>query len=67
MGLPDAIRHPIEVFHDSGAAAGAGEPPLTRVLRLADRCANGLLLAGADNAPISPLTGMRELGRIDQL
>lgn len=56
LGLPDAIRRPIEAFHKSGIAArGALDAP-TRRLRLADLYANGLLLASSPQSPLVPMT-----------
>jgi HD-like signal output (HDOD) protein len=56
LGLPDAIRGPIEAFHRAGIAGrGAGDKP-TRLLRIAELYANGLLLASSPQSPLMPLT-----------
>lgn len=56
LGLPDAIRGPIEAFHRAGIAGrGAGDKP-TRLLRVAELYANGLLLASSPQSPLMPLT-----------
>lgn len=56
LGLPDAIREPIEAFHSLGGAGHAAADRATRRLRMADTYANGLLLASSTEAPILPLT-----------
>lgn len=56
LGLPDAVRDPIEVFHNGGQARGADAARLVRLLRLAELYANGALLAAGGNAPVEPLT-----------
>lgn len=56
LGLPDAIRGPIEAFHRAGITGrGAGDKP-TRLLRVAELYANGLLLASSPQSPLMPLT-----------
>ncbi len=54
LGQPEAIRTPIETMHE---AAGA-MPPETpgRILFLADRYANGMLLASSGRSPLEGLT-----------
>ena len=54
LGLPDAIRTPIEEYH-AGGLAGRGGSPLVRLLRLADLYANGVLLASSAQAPVGPI------------
>ena len=57
IGLPDTIRAPIEAYHAGAAPGGRGPAALLfHVLRLADRYANGLLLASGPDALVSPLT-----------
>jgi HD-like signal output (HDOD) protein/DNA-binding NarL/FixJ family response regulator len=56
FGLPDAIKEPIRAFHDGHGSAGASAATLTRVLRLAELYANGLLLASSGRSPIAPAT-----------
>ena len=51
IGLPDAIKEPIRAFHEGGAAT-----PLTRVLRVAELYANGLLLASSGRSTVAPIT-----------
>lgn len=56
LGLPDAIRGPIEAFHKAGISGrGIADGP-TRLLRAADFYANGLLLASSPQSPLAPLT-----------
>ena len=55
LGLPDAIRLPIEEYYKGGLIPGAAAP-LARVLRLAEVYANGALLASSANSPIRPIT-----------
>jgi CheY-like chemotaxis protein/HD-like signal output (HDOD) protein len=54
LGLPDAIRAPIEEYH-AGGLAGRGGSPLVRLLRLADLYANGVLLASSAQSPVGPI------------
>ena len=60
LGLPDAVREPIQQFHDrcggGGAGRVAGAPPLTRLLRLADAYANGMGLASGAGVAVECLT-----------
>lgn len=55
LGLPDAIRGPIQEYHAVGIT-GRLAAPGARVLRLADLYANGLLLASSTDSPLMPLT-----------
>jgi HD-like signal output (HDOD) protein len=56
LGLPDAIRGPIEAFHRAGITGRGATDATTRLLRVADLYANGLLLASSPQAPLAPLT-----------
>lgn len=56
LGLPDAVRHPIEVFHHGGPAHGSDAARLLSLLRLAERGANGALLAAAGDADVAPIS-----------
>jgi CheY-like chemotaxis protein len=56
VGLPEAILQSIEAFHDAGLPPKRRRTTIDPVLRMPDRYANGLLIAGADDAPIDPLT-----------
>ena len=56
MGLPEAIRAPIEEFHATGISGRALSNPMARVLRLAEFYANGVLLASSGQSPLSPLS-----------
>jgi CheY-like chemotaxis protein/HD-like signal output (HDOD) protein len=51
IGLPDDIRMPIENLH-AGKVASEKVGPLPGMLRMTDRYANGLLLAGEPNSGI---------------
>jgi two-component system chemotaxis response regulator CheY len=54
LGLPENIAGPIEAYHQ---CERGGQPPtdrMTRILRLADRYAIGLLLAPSNHAPVGP-------------
>lgn len=54
LGLPENIAGPIEAYHQWERG---GQPPsdrMTRILRLADRYAIGLLLAPNHHAPVGP-------------
>jgi hypothetical protein len=53
IGLPEMIKEPIRCFHEGGSA---GTTPLTRVLRIADYYANGLLLASSGRSPVAPVS-----------
>ena len=53
MGLPDAIREPIEILHGPGAEQSPH--PLARILWMAENYANGMLLASGPGATVSPL------------
>ena len=55
LGLPENIAGPIEAYHQWERG---GQPPsdrMTRVLRLADRYATGLLLAPGRHAVVGPI------------
>jgi len=52
LALPDAIRSPIEEAH----ATGEPRQPLSRILRMADGYATGLLLAASAGASLAPLS-----------
>jgi HD-like signal output (HDOD) protein len=56
IGLPDAVRLPIEALHRGGFAAGerASDRDLTGVLRLADSMAVGIGLAADGEARLAP-------------
>jgi hypothetical protein len=56
LGLPDAIRKPIEEFHQAGGQPGAGAGRMARMLRIAELYANGVLLARSAQAPVACLT-----------
>jgi HD-like signal output (HDOD) protein/ActR/RegA family two-component response regulator len=56
MGLPDAIREPIRCFHEGAAATGSSGGAMTRLLRVAENYANGLLLASSGRSTVAPLT-----------
>lgn len=56
LGLPDAIRKPIEAFHRPDSAGRGEVDRASRRLRMADAYANGLLLASSAQSPIQPLT-----------
>jgi HD-like signal output (HDOD) protein/CheY-like chemotaxis protein len=56
IGLPESIRGPIEAFHESERAGRVPSDRLSRILRLADRYACGLLLAPGGSARVGPLT-----------
>jgi CheY-like chemotaxis protein/HD-like signal output (HDOD) protein len=52
VGLPEMIKEPIRCFHEGGS----GTTPLTRVLRIAELYANGLLLASSGRSPVAPVS-----------
>lgn len=56
LGLPDAIRAPIEAFHKAGVSGRGLTDARTRLLRAADLYANGLLLASSTQSPLMPLS-----------
>lgn len=56
IGLPDNIRQPISEFHDSVGKPGAKVSPLTKVLRLADAYANGMMLGTSRGCDVQPFT-----------
>jgi CheY-like chemotaxis protein len=53
MGLPDAIREPIQLFHSTGASKATD--PMARILWMAENCANAAMIASNLNSEISPL------------
>jgi hypothetical protein len=56
FGLPDAIKDPIRSFHEPHANPTALGAAFTRVLRVAELYANGLLLASSGRSPVAPIT-----------
>jgi CheY-like chemotaxis protein/HD-like signal output (HDOD) protein len=52
LGLPPSIVEPIAEFHGDSPCSS----PLARLLRPADACANGLLLANGPEAPLKAIT-----------
>ena len=56
FGLPDAIKEPIRSFHEAHVGLGAQGAALTRVLRVAELYANGLLLSSSGRSLVAPLT-----------
>jgi CheY-like chemotaxis protein/HD-like signal output (HDOD) protein len=54
MGLPEAVRRPVEAFHDT-TSSGAVRDPLARVLLLAEWYANGSLLASSESSAVAPI------------
>jgi hypothetical protein len=56
IGLPDSIREPIRSFHDAQPGPAGSASAVTRLLRVADLYANGLLLATSGRSVVSPLT-----------
>ncbi|MDB5319493.1 MAG: Metal-dependent phosphohydrolase, subdomain [Phycisphaerales bacterium] len=53
MGLPDAIREPIEILH--GPRPEQSPHPLARILWMAENYANGIFLASSPASTVSPL------------
>jgi HD-like signal output (HDOD) protein/CheY-like chemotaxis protein len=53
MGLPDAIREPIEILH--GPRPEQSLHPLARILWMAENYANGIFLASSPASTVSPL------------
>ena len=53
MGLPDAIREPIEILH--GPSSEQSSHPLARILWMAENYANGIFLASSPASTVSPL------------
>lgn len=51
FGLPAVIREPIQQFHNPPRPT---DPPLVRILRMANAYANGLMLASNESASIAP-------------
>jgi HD-like signal output (HDOD) protein len=56
LGLPDTIRAPIEAFHKAGISSRGTTDVPTRLLRIAELYANGMLLASSPQSPLAPLT-----------
>jgi CheY-like chemotaxis protein/HD-like signal output (HDOD) protein len=56
LGLPENIAGPIESYHQWERGGQAPGDRMTRILRLADRYAIGLLLAPSNHAPVGPLS-----------
>lgn len=54
IGLPPNIRDPIQAFHDP--TGRSGNPQMTKVLRLADAYANGLMLGSHKNCGLPTFT-----------
>ena len=54
MGLPEAIREPIELLHSPGGSKS--DHALARVLWAADNYANGAMLASGPGADVAPLS-----------
>lgn len=59
IGLPDTVLAPIQQLHAAAAAGRAAVPGggMGGLLRLADLCANGMLLASSGGAELVPPTG----------
>ena len=55
IGLPDSVRRPVDALRGA-AAERASRDPVARILHLADRYADGALLASSDRAEVRPLT-----------
>ncbi|MEZ0266602.1 MAG: HDOD domain-containing protein, partial [Phycisphaerae bacterium] len=53
MGLPDAIREPIEILH--GPRPEQSTHPMARILWMAENYANGIFLASGPASTVSPL------------
>jgi HD-like signal output (HDOD) protein/DNA-binding response OmpR family regulator len=53
MGLPDAIREPIEILH--GPRPEQSPHPLVRILWIAENYANAIFLASSPASTVSPL------------
>ena len=58
LGLPEAVRHPIEIFHSGRQIPDADTTRLVNLLHLAERFANAALLAAADDADVEPLSSL---------
>ena len=56
IGLPDNIRDPIQTFHDPMAGDRSGNVQMTKVLKLADAYANGLMLGSQRNSNLAAFT-----------
>jgi two-component system chemotaxis response regulator CheY len=55
LELPNAISEPIQEYHAKGLGSSEGSP-VTRLLRVADLYANGMLLGSSNQSPIRPIT-----------
>ena len=55
FGLPDAIKDPIRAFHEGHGNPTGPAATFTRVLRLAELYANGLLLASSGRSHVAPI------------
>jgi CheY-like chemotaxis protein len=55
LGLPENIAGPIETYHQWERGGQSPGDRMTRILRLADRYAIGLLLAPSQHAAVGPL------------
>lgn len=56
IGLPEKIRGPIQAFHDPAGGGRAGDAHMTKVLKLADAYANGLMLGAQRSSKLSVFT-----------
>jgi HD-like signal output (HDOD) protein/CheY-like chemotaxis protein len=56
IGLPDHIRNPIQTFHDPNRGGLSNDVQMTRVLKLADAYANGLMLGPQKNCDLTAFT-----------
>jgi CheY-like chemotaxis protein len=54
LELPNAISSPMREYHLEGPGSSGGSP-LTRLVRVADLYANGMLLASSNQSPIRPI------------
>src|SRR5690606_32725593 len=54
LGMPAAIREPIEVLHSPSRSRA--KHPLARVLWIAENCANGAMLASSPRSRIAPIS-----------
>jgi HD-like signal output (HDOD) protein/CheY-like chemotaxis protein len=56
IGLPDNIRDPIQTFHDPSGGGRSSNLRMTKVLKLADAYANGLMLGPQRNCELTAFT-----------
>jgi two-component system chemotaxis response regulator CheY len=56
IGLPENIRDPIRGFHDPAGGGRSGNLQMTKVLKLADAYANGLMLGSQRNCNLTAFT-----------